>query len=115
MEKSNNGRQIITISISEENYKSIKKCADIMGLNLSLVIDKMITNKIPGDGSICWAEFTVVDALATASVNFNQKDFKQLLENLICVFEKLKNTEDPVEGKKSYLDRMQDYFTVANS
>ena len=114
MENIVNGRRIVTISLSEENYQSAKKCADILGMTLSWVIDKTISNKIPGDGSIVWAEFMVMDALATASLNFNQKDFTQLLENLIDVLEKLKNMDDPSDCKKDYLTRMKDYFEVAS-
>ena len=112
MNSENSGRQLITVSISEENYQSIKKCADIMGLNLSLVIDKMIANKIPGDGGINWAEFVVMDALATASVNFTEKDFKQLLENLIRIFGKLKNADDLADASSDYLSRMKLYFDI---
>ena len=115
MESSNNGRRIITISLTEENYQSVKKCADIMGMNLSWVIDKTISNKIPGDGGVNWAEFVVMDALVTASLNFNKKDLDQLLENLICVFEKMKGLDDSIDCKKDYLSRMPDYFDISNS
>lgn len=77
----------------------------------SRIIDMSIANDIPGDGSIGWAEFMVVHALATSAVNLNENDFKRLLENLICVFEMLKNTN----GKKNYFERMQDYFDISDT
>ena len=113
MESSNNGRRIITISLTEENYQSVKKCADILGTNLSVVIDKMLTNKLPSDGDAVLAEILAIDALMTYSANLDDAQFNQMLVDIIISLENLKTS--PTEGRSIRLDRLKAYLQTRDS
>ena len=113
MESSNNGRRIITISLTEENYQSVKKCADILGTNLSVVIDKMLTNKLPADGDAILAEILAIDALMTYSANLDDAQFNQMLADIIISLENLKTS--PTEGRSIRLDRLKAYLQTRDS
>ena len=103
----------ITVSISKENYESLKKCADIMDLDEGGLIDKLISNKIPSPGEIEEAEYLIARALAAATVNFGEDDAKQLLENLINAFEKLKSTDAFSGNKRNCFDMINKYFRIS--
>ena len=52
MENIVNGRRIVTISLSEENYQSAKKCADILGMSLADAAAALIHAKTCRMGSL---------------------------------------------------------------
>ena len=104
----------ITVSISKENYDSIKKFSEITGLSMDVAIDRSISSKIPNSSGIEWAEFRIADAFATATLNLSEKDIKHLLENLINVFEILKKTNVFADNKKNYFDIINKYFRISD-
>ena len=82
-------------------------------MSIDEVLDKILSNKIPGDGCIERAEFMMIEALTMATLNLDEKDCRRLLENIISALEKLKDTDVFADGKKNRFDIMNKYFRIS--
>ena len=112
METAGKGREVFRCSLSEENYQLLKKCSDIMGIDMCLVVDRMISCRIPPKGDTYLPEFLTVCALAQYSVNLNEEEFVSVADNLIAALKRMKGADLPPDGKRSYEDRIKDYFGI---
>lgn len=83
-----------------------------MDLSMGEVIDRILSNKIPGDGDIGQAEFMMIDALTIATVNLDENDCKRLLESLIGIFAVYKDTNLFMSGKNNRFDILYKYFRI---